>query len=76
VSGERSFPRGRPSLIDLMAAWREVARQVASLPPDTPEWQQIADEARRRRTRLDADIADTWRVQRDFREHHPRPRTR
>jgi hypothetical protein len=59
-----------------MTSWRDVAREAASLPSDTAEWQQLADEARHRRLILDARIADTVRVQRDFRLRHPHPRTR
>jgi hypothetical protein len=76
MSGERSFPHGRVSLVALMTSWRAVAREAALLSPDTPEWQQLADEARHRRLILDEVLASTAQVQRDFRLRHPHPHAR
>jgi len=77
MSGERSFPHhGRVALVDLISAWRDIARQTATLQPDTPEWQQLADEARHRRALIDQRIADISALQVAFRQGHPRPRVR
>jgi hypothetical protein len=76
VPGERSFPRGRVALIDLMASWRAVAGEVAKVSPDTPEWQSLADEARHRRILLDQQIADIVQGQLAFRQRHPQPKHR
>jgi hypothetical protein len=76
MSGERSFPRGRVAMMELLTSWREVASQAATLSPDTPEWQQVADEARHRRIELDGLMAETTRGQLAFRQSHRRPRSR
>jgi hypothetical protein len=76
MPGERSFPRGRVALVDLMASWRSIAVEVANVAPDTPEWQFLADEARHRRILLDQQIAETARTQLAFRQRHPQPRHR